>query len=56
MLIINRATCCYCGTCVPVCPEAALELIDACLTVNENCIQCGICEMTCPVGALVISQ
>ncbi len=54
MLRIDRATCCYCGTCIPVCPEMALELIDAFLAVNASCRLCGICEKICPVGALEV--
>lgn len=54
MLRINRAICCYCGTCVAVCTGSALTLIDAFLSVGEGCRQCGVCEKICPVGALEV--
>ena len=54
MLNIRRDICGYCGVCVSVCPEGALELIDAYLTVDHTCIDCGICEKVCPLGALEV--
>lgn len=36
MLNVHRDICGYCGCCVSVCPEGALELIDAYLSVEEN--------------------
>ena len=54
MLRIDRATCCYCGTCVAVCAASALTLIDAFLSVGESCCNCGNCEKICPAGALEI--
>ena len=55
MLIIKREICGYCGACVSVCPEGALELIDAYITVDSGCcIQCGICARICPLGALEV--
>ncbi len=47
-------TCCYCGTCVAVCPAMALELVDACLSVGPGCVSCGTCADICPVGALEV--
>ncbi len=54
MLNIRREICGYCGACVSVCPEGALELVDAYLTVETTCINCGICEKVCPLGALEV--
>ncbi len=54
MLRINRDKCGYCGTCVAVCPEDALELIDAYLSLERDCIACGICARACPLGALEV--
>ncbi len=54
MLRINRDKCGYCGTCVAVCPEDALELIDAYLSLERECIACGICARACPLGALEV--
>jgi len=54
MLAIHREICGYCGCCVAVCPEEALELIDAYLSVDGKCIDCGICARACPLGALEV--
>ncbi|HDR74325.1 MAG TPA: ferredoxin, partial [Methanoculleus sp.] len=48
--------CGYCGACVSVCPEGALELIDAYLSVSDACINCGICARVCPLGALEVTN
>jgi ferredoxin len=52
MLRIHREICGYCGACVSVCPQGALELIDAYLTVDESCSDCRLCVKVCPLGAL----
>ena len=44
--------CCYCGGCVGVCPQDAMELQETILRVDENCNECGICVKFCPVGAI----
>ncbi|MBN2250493.1 MAG: 4Fe-4S binding protein [Candidatus Altiarchaeota archaeon] len=50
---IDRARCCYCGGCVGVCPQNALELREAILYVDDDkCIGCGICAKFCPVDAI----
>ncbi|MDD1674518.1 MAG: 4Fe-4S binding protein [Methanomicrobiales archaeon] len=54
MLKIHREICGYCGACVSVCPEGALELIDAYLTVDLKCKDCSICTRACPLGALEV--
>lgn len=54
MLNVHRDICGYCGCCVSVCPEGALELIDAYLSVEQNCTSCGICAKVCPLGALEV--
>jgi NAD-dependent dihydropyrimidine dehydrogenase PreA subunit len=54
MLKVHRDICGYCGCCVSVCPEGALELIDAYLSVESNCTSCGICAKVCPLGALEV--
>jgi len=56
MLNIHREVCGYCGACVSVCPEGALELIDAYLSVSDACINCGICARVCPLGALEVTN
>ncbi|MBN1432961.1 MAG: 4Fe-4S binding protein [Methanomicrobiaceae archaeon] len=57
MIVIRREICGYCGACVSVCPEAALELVDAYLEVDaEKCKNCRICVRVCPLGALEVSD
>ncbi|HWQ65099.1 MULTISPECIES: 4Fe-4S binding protein [Methanospirillum] len=57
MIIVRRDICAYCGCCISVCPEGALELIDAYLDVDANtCITCGICVRACPLGALEVKK
>ncbi|MFA5330838.1 MAG: 4Fe-4S binding protein [Methanoregula sp.] len=54
MILIDRTLCCYCGTCVAVCPSGVLELLDACLTEHDGCTACSTCAGCCPVGALEV--
>ncbi len=50
---VNTKICDLCGTCVGVCPCAALLLNAEELTVDENrCTNCNICVSICPVAAL----
>ena len=56
MLQTHRDVCGYCGCGVAVCPEGALELIDAYLVVDDQCTSCGICAKVCPVGALEVKD
>lgn len=57
MIKVHRDICAYCGCCVSVCPEGALELIDAYLEVDaDTCITCGICARACPLGALEVMK
>ncbi len=57
MIVIRREICGYCGACVSVCPEAALELVDAYLEIDaEKCKNCSICVRVCPLGALEVSD
>jgi len=51
---VNRFKCGYCGACVGVCPEGALELIETWIEVDDSCTGCGICAKICPVGALEV--
>jgi ferredoxin len=56
LLNIDRYRCGYCGACVGVCPECALELIETWLEVSDKCIDCGRCVKICPVGALELKE
>jgi len=52
MLSIDRYKCGYCGACVGVCHEGALELVDTWLNISDYCTDCGTCISICPMGAL----
>ena len=44
--------CGYCGTCILICPNNSLELIENLLIIDENkCDDCGKCALICPLGA-----
>lgn len=53
---VNRFKCGYCGACVGVCPEGALELIETWIEVDDLCTGCGACAKICPVGALEVRK
>lgn len=53
MIRNNPDACCYCGACVGVCPQLALELADTRLIYyQEKCTDCLACVRVCPVGAM----
>lgn len=60
---IDKRLCCYCGTCVNICPQGAIELldtgeveIDKARCVQCPCIRwpCGLCIKICPMGAIEV--
>jgi len=48
--------CIGCNKCVPVCPFAAVQLIDKKAVINEACTLCGACVQVCPVQAIEITR
>jgi len=48
--------CIGCNKCVPVCPFAAIQLIDKKAVINEACTLCGACVQVCPVNAIEITR
>ena len=51
---VNPQKCMYCGGCVGVCPQAAIELEETIIKIDPvKCTNCGICFKFCPAGALV---
>jgi len=57
MITVDKELCSYCGTCVAVCPQNIIELVDIHLQIEESkCIKCGICVNCCPVGALNLTE
>ncbi|NLI62034.1 MAG: 4Fe-4S binding protein [Methanosarcinaceae archaeon] len=52
---VNRYKCGYCGGCVAVCKETAIDLVEAFIEIDdEKCTSCRKCERFCPVGALEV--
>ncbi len=49
--------CDFCGTCVGVCPEDAIELTDSTINiVEEVCTNCSKCVWVCPIDVLVFNK
>lgn len=41
------------GSCVTVCPQDAIKIIDGVAVVNQKkCVACGLCVKTCPKGLI----
>ncbi|CAD7769243.1 4Fe-4S binding domain protein [Candidatus Methanoperedenaceae archaeon GB50] len=52
---VDRYRCGYCGACVGVCPNVAIELVETWIAVNDElCESCSICVKICPIGALEV--
>lgn len=48
--------CIGCNKCVPVCPFAAINVVDKKAVINEACTLCGVCAQVCPVKAIAITR
>ncbi len=51
-IVYDRQLCDFCGTCVGVCPQDAIELAEADFNITESCTFCKNCVHVCPVRAL----
>ena len=59
MLLIDIVpdTCDFCGCCVGICPEDAIELKEAEIRIiDELCTNCSKCVWACPVDALKFNR
>ena len=52
--IIDKNECSACGSCVDVCPNGVLDIINDHATVvdEDSCVACGECMEECPMGAI----
>jgi ferredoxin len=52
-IIVHRELCDFCGTCVAVCPQDAIELSESeWELVDDRCTLCLNCIQICPLRAL----
>jgi len=57
LIEIKPDTCDFCGCCVGVCPEDAIELKEASIAIIETrCTNCAKCVWVCPFEALVFNR
>ena len=52
----NDDVCTVCGTCISVCPTAAISISKRVITKTEQCIRCCACIKICPEGARGINN
>ena len=54
--IVNEKQCVGCGSCIKVCPRAAISVphgISAQIDIDK-CLGCGLCRMACPASVIDI--
>lgn len=51
--VVNKDKCTGCGTCVDICPTAAIELDNDKAVVDASaCVDCETCVDECPESAI----
>ena len=50
----DTAVCVACGTCMDVCPRAAITVFQGSYAVFDpgRCVGCGLCSRACPAGVI----
>jgi len=57
MIIVKQDLCDFCGTCVAVCPQDAIELFESLLQIIEDrCTECLNCVTVCPLRVLEVKE
>lgn len=57
LIEVKPGKCDYCGCCVGICPEDAIELKEAEINIIEElCTNCAKCVWSCPVEALYFNK
>lgn len=57
LIEIKPNVCDFCGCCVGVCPEDAIELKEAEISIiEERCTNCAKCVWSCPFEVLVFHK
>ena len=48
--VSKKNMCCYCGSCVSLCPNNTLQCSNGCISYKKNavCTSCGLCLAVCP--------
>lgn len=53
MIVIDKEKCDFCGTCVAICPENCIELLEREIHIIENqCTECKLCIYVCPIDII----
>lgn len=52
--VIDFGECSGCGSCMDVCPNQVLDIVDDCISIvdEDACVACGSCVDECPMGAI----
>ena len=54
MYQVDIAKCSGCETCVDVCPNETISMVDGHAFIDqEECLECGICFDECPEEAII---
>jgi len=53
MIVVREDQCDFCGVCVAVCPQDAIELLEARIIIHQDkCNECMKCVYICPLETL----
>jgi Fe-S-cluster-containing hydrogenase component 2 len=57
LIHILEQKCDFCGCCVGVCPEDAIELKEAFIRIiDERCTNCSKCVWSCPIEVIKFNK